>query len=810
MIKPFLLSIFIVFTLLTLGFPCQAAGRDPVDYVDPFIGTGKYGKTFPGAATPGGMVQLSPDTITGGDNGSGYRHYHKTIQGFSMTHMSGVGWYGDLGNFLVMPTTGPLKTWYGTTDKPGTGYLSGFSSESETAQAGYYAVTLDDYNIRAELTAAPHSGMLRFTFPENQESRIQIDLARRVGGTSLRQKVTVTDNHTIEGFIECTPDGGGWGHGAGKANYTVYYHAEFSQPFQKIGIWSAGLPPGNYRNVLNNPDFIRSCENAEVLPGCREKEGSHLGFYSEFPTRAGQVVQVKVGLSFVSIEGARNNLKAEIPDWNFDRVRQVAREAWAAALKRIEVTGGTEDQKTAFYTALYHALLDPRIFSDLDGSYPGGDEKPHRARDFTRRTIFSGWDVYRSELPLLTLIAPGIVSDLIHSMVELAGQNGTGTFDRWEFLNAYSGCMNGNPMVTVLNDAHSKGIRDYDVEQAYACARKTCAGSGRKAVPLAVTLEDGMANWSLSQLAARLGKTGDAAAFAERSLVYRTLFDPEQAWAYDAEGKDSHPGWHGCLRPKDSNGNWLPWEGLLSGKGCVEGTILQYNWMVPFDIAGLIDLHDGPDRFIAKLNEFFERTPPLEEWSGPGRKGSNEVGSLYYNHPNEPCHLVPFLFNRAGAPWLTQKWVRWIDAAYTSGPEGLCGDEDVGQMSAWFVLAASGLHQACPGDTRFEVFTPLFDKAILKLDPKFTKGGTFTITAVNNSPRNIYIQSAKLNGKPLDRCWLDYKEITAGGTLELLLGPEPNLHWGFGAQEKPGNGRPDKGAQTGAPRVSDPVDSFGV
>ncbi len=725
------------------------------------------------------MVQLSPDTITGGDNGSGYRYYHRTIQGFSLTHMSGVGAYGDLGNFLVMPTTGPLQTWYGEADKPGTGYLSAFSKESEIAQAGYYAVTLDDYKVRAEMTATPHNGILRFTFPENPRSRIQIDLARRVGGTSLRQTVKVTDDHTIEGLIECTPDGGGWLHGAGNVSYTLYYHAEFSQPFAKVGIWSAKLPPGPYRLTLERPEFIAACRDAEVLTDCREKEGQHLGFYSEFPTRADQVVQVKVGISFVSITGARANLAAEIPDWNFDHVRLQAREHWANAIRRMEVTGGTEDQQVAFFTARYRALLDPRIFADVNGDYPGGDRKSYRAKNFTKRTIFSGWDVYRSEFPLLTLIAPETVHDTICSLIELADQNGTGYYDRWEFLNAYTGVMNGNPFVVVLNDAYKKGIRDYDVEKAYRFALATCEKfGGHDPAKVSDSLENAKANWNLSELARQLGKSEDARRFAEKSRAYRLLFDPNQAWTYDPEGKDARPEWKGALRPRNADGEWEPWLGLNSLKGCKEGSIYQYGWCVPQDVPGLIELHGGKDLFVAKLADFFERTPPVSTWSGPGRTGSNEVGSVYYNHPNEPCHLIPFLFNRAGAPWLTQKWVRTIDGAYTGGPEGLCGDEDVGQMSAWFILAASGLHPACPGDTRYEIFTPLFEKISFHLDPKYTAGGTFTVSAKNQSAENIYIQSASLNGQPINRCWIDHREIVAGGSLELNLGPAPNKNWG--------------------------------
>ena len=392
--------------LAPIVFPSATLrAKDPVDYVDPFIGAGStsptkeeaarltaaglaldpnfegfHGKLFPGACTPDGMVQLSPDTITGGDNGAGYSYPHTTIQGFSMMHLSGVGAFGDFGNFLVMPTTGPLQTWYGDTDKPGTGYLSSYSKNTETAQAGYYAVTLDDYKVRAEMTAAPHSGILRFTFPKNPQSRIQVDLARRIGGTSLRQTVKVTDDHTIEGEMECSREGGGWMHG--KISYTVYYHAEFSRPLKNVGVWSATLPPGPYTSIIAKPEFAAACRAAAQLPGCREKEGQHLGFYAEFPTEDHDAILLKTGVSFVSLAGARANLAAEIPGWDFDGTRHQAREAWAKALNRMSVEGGTEDQKTIFYTALYHALIDPRTIADVNGDYPGADGKVHRAEGF--------------------------------------------------------------------------------------------------------------------------------------------------------------------------------------------------------------------------------------------------------------------------------------------------------------------------------------------------------------------------------------------------------------------------------------------
>ncbi len=774
--------------LLLLGLVSLGAvrGKDaaPVDYVSPMIGTGYFGANFPGAVTPGGMVQLSPDTVTGGKNTSGYRSFHKTIQGFSFTHMSGVGANGELGNFLVMPTTGPLKTWYGETDQPGTGYLSAFSKDSEVAQAGYYAVTLDDYHVRAEATAAPHSGILRFTFGANPQSRIQIDLARRVGGTSLRQTIKVTNDHTIEGLIECTPDGGGWRHGKGNVTYTVYYHAEFSQPFQQFGVWSATLPPGLYDKIIETEPFIQSCQNAQVIPSCREMEGQHLGFYSEFPTQPGQVISVKVGISFVSIAGATANLKSEIPDWNFDQVRQSARDLWSKALSRMSVEGGSEEQKTVFYTALYHALLDPEVIADCDGHYPAGGGKIGTTTSFTKRSILSGWDVYRSEFPLLTLIAPDIVNDEINSLIDLADQSGNDYFERWELLNAYTECMNGNPAVVILNDAYQKGIRNYDTAKAYQYAVNSCEKFGNGDVgyspgDLSETMEYDNDDWNLARLAASLGHADDAKKYAARSETFRDVFDADQPWTYDEAGQDARPEWKGWFRARNEDGTWAPWLGLCSGKTVEEASVYQQGWFVPQDVPALIQLLGGKDLFVAKLSDFFERTPDVGTWNGPLRPGSKNVLTPYYNHPNEPVHLIPFLFNRAGAPWLTQKWVRVIDQAYKTGPEGLCGDEDAGQMSAWFILAASGLHQACPGDLRYEIFSPLFDRITFRLNPKIASGAAFTVTAKNNSPKNIYIQSAMLNGQRLDRCWLTYQEIIAGGNLDLVLGPTPNRNWGL-------------------------------
>ncbi len=779
---------------LLLALP-RLQAKDPADYVNPFIGassmnptpeerarltsldpkfSGFHGKLFPGACTPAGMVQLSPDTITGGDNGAGYCYPHTTIQGFSLQHMSGVGAFGDLGNFMVMPTTGPLQTWYGETDKPGSGYLSSYAKDTEVAQAGYYAVTLTDYKVRAELTATPRAGILRFTFPQNPASRIQIDLARRVGGTSLHQTVKVTDDHTIEGQIDCTHQGGGFQ--GGKVAYTLYYHAEFSRPLKTVGVWSATLPPGNYdHKAITTPEFASACRAAQVMPGVREQEGQHLGFYAEFPTQDQDVIMLKVGISYVSIANAKANLAAEIPAWDFDRVRQQAHDLWVHALSRMSVEGGTEDEKTIFYTSMYHALVDPRIYSDVNGDYPGADGQAHRAQGYTKRTIFSGWDIYKSQFPLLTIIAPDIINDHINSMISLAEENGTHYFDRWVLLNSYTGCMCGSPEVVVMNDAYQKGIRNFDVEKGYSYAVNTCAHDGNGPLGysagghgLAVSLENDDASWNLSQLAASLGKAEDARKYAADAQNYHLLFNPDVPWIYNQSGETDHPDWKGWFNGKNQDGTWYPWTGLTSGNGGMESSIFQNGWFVPYDVPGLATLLGGQDTMRAKLTDFFDKTPAELTRNNP-----------YYEQGNEPSHLIAFLFNRVGAPWLTQKWVHRIcTEAYSAAPNGLSGDDDEGQVSAWYVLGASGLAQACPGDPRYEIFSPLFDKVTLNLNPSYSKGKAFVITAANNSPDNIYIQSAMLNGKPLNRCWVSYAEITAGGTLDLVLGPQPNMKWG--------------------------------
>ena len=666
-------NLMISFAVLISAAGCADGGQDlksPAAYVNPFIGAstsvgdaGVYhglGKTFPGATTPYGMVQVSPNTITGGDS-----------------------------------------------------------------------------------------------------SRIQIDLARRVGGTSESQYVKVLDDHTITGWMKCTPETGGWGNGDGNARYTVYFYAEFSHPLENYGFWSADIPSGWTRKkdeVVSLP-YLERVSKADIIRGKNELEGKHIGFFTEFPTSENEQVTMKVGLSFVDMDGARKNFGQEMAGKEFDRIRQDAFAMWNRELGRISVTGGSDEDKTVFYTALYHSLIDPRIYADVDGRYVGGDYEIHQGDGtFTKRTIFSGWDTFRSLMPLQTIINPGVVSDLINSLVTMADQSGREYFERWEFLNSYSGCMIGNPALSVLADAYVKDIRTYDMEKAYRYAVNSTAKFGNYpfgwtpgGLCISQTLEYGYFDWCLSVLAQGLGKEADAEKYRRQAQAYRNIFDPDKGW----------------FRPRKADGSWEDWPAnarTTEWYGCIECNPYQQGWFVPHDIDGMVELMGGREKVIADLDSFFENTP------------SDMLWNPYYNHANEPVHFVPFLFNRLGEPWKTQKWTRFICShAYGDGVNGLVGNDDAGQMSAWYVLAASGIHPACPGETCMEITSPVFDRIEFTLDPDYASGKKFTVIAHGNGPENVYIRKAVLNGKALDKMQIEFADIAAGGTLELYMSGTPSI-----------------------------------
>ena len=754
---------------------CSAQTKAPADYVNPFIGAstsvdlaGVYhglGKTFPGATTPYGMVQVSPQTITGGDNGPGYSYQHTTIEGFAMNNMSGIGWYGDLGNLLVMPTTGALQTAAGREDGSLKGYRSTYEKATETAKAGYYACRLSTYGIDVETTASTHCGALRFTCPENPLSRIQIDLARRVGGSSDYQQVEVVGDNAIQGYIKCTPDGGGWGDGSGQSRYTVYFYATFSKPLTDYGFWTADIPDGTSRHNKDvaSDAYQARIANAKVVKGVKSLEGKSIGFFSEFATKRGEQVEMKVGISYVDVEGAKKNYMAEAQGKYFEQLKSEAYDQWNRELTRISIEGGTEAEKVVFYTCMYHTMIDPRIHQDVDGRYVGGSQKVFQNDgSFTKRTIFSGWDVFRSQFPLQTIINPTLVSDMINSLTTLAEQSGNEYYERWELLNAYSSCMLGNPALSIICDAYAKGIRTFDVPKAMQYMKNSSAKFGNDALgytpggqSISYTLEYAYTDWCIAEMSRLMGNNKDYKAYLAKSKAYKNIFDSEKGW----------------FRPRNADGSWAEWseEGRMDeGYGCAECNPLQQGWFVPQDVPGMVKLMGVTKKVIADLDWMFGNTP------------ANMMWNIYYNHANEPVHGVPFLYNRLGAPWKTQYWTRFICThAYDEKMEtGLKGNEDVGQMSAWYILASSGLHPYCPGETRFEITSPIFSRVEFRLDKNYAKGGTFTIVAHNNSAENVYIQSAKLNGKPYNKCYIDYKDIAAGGTLELVMGATPNTKWG--------------------------------
>ena len=706
------------------------------------------GKTHPGAVYPVGMVAFGPDTLEGGDNGAGYSYHHTTIDGFSINHMSGVGWYGDLGNFQVMPTTGALNLLSGTyrdalTVREGRGYESDFSHETEITQAGYYAVTLDTYGVRAETTASEHAGMLRMTYQQNDIRRVQINLARRIGGRSAWQELRIADSHTIEGCIHCPSTHGGFGHGDGNVNYDLYFHAELSEDWQNYGVWNKNTPADT----------------------ASEYEGEELWFYCEFAASEAPLT-LKAAISYISLDGARGNFAAEAANADFDMMSEAAAAAWDEALSVIEIDDGRMDDsmRTIFYTTMYHALLDPRIYSDADGSYLCADGSVRRTDKFKKRTVFSGWDVFRSEFPLLTIIRPDMVSDMINSLIDIAEYENV-SFPRWELMGHDTGCMLGDPGIVVTVDAYRKGIRTFDTEKAYDICRRTALDpdskrTGREAysklgyIPgnISATLENAFADHCTGLFARELGNEADAADFFSRGQNYRKIYDVEKGW----------------MRSRNADGTWEEWKGEYDTRHCTESNIFQQSWFVPHDVQGLIALM-GKDRFVSELERLMSEAELSAMW--------NEA----YNHPNEPCHHIAHMFIDAGMPWRTQYWVRRIqEEAYNTTEYGFCGNEDVGQMSAWFVLTALGIHMVAPGSNIFHINTPLFRKATLRLDRKYHKctyGDRLVMETDREPQENTYIKSISVNGKPLDRAYLTWDEISSGGVIRFELSDSPCKEW---------------------------------
>ncbi|MBE6653526.1 MAG: glycoside hydrolase family 92 protein [Ruminococcaceae bacterium] len=707
------------------------------------------GKTHPGAICPFGMVAFGPDTLEGGDNGSGYSYHHTTIDGFSINHMSGVGWYGDLGNFQVMPTTGKLNLLSGTyrdalTTRADRGYESDFRHETEITEAGYYAVTLDTYGVRAETTSSVHAGMIRMTYPADVTRRVQINLARRIAGRSPWQELTVTEDRILEGRIHCPSTHGGFGRGAGRVSYDLYFRAEFSEPWADYGVWN---------------------KNAPVEGKQTSYSGEELWFYGEFPAGA-EPVCLKVAVSYVNPEGARDNFAAEAEGVSFDEMHAGATAAWEEALSVISVEdpAAHPDTLTVFYTTLYHALLDPRIYSDVNGNYLSADNTVRHTESFAKRTVFSVWDVFRSEFPLLILIKPDAVNDMINSLIDIAEYENV-SFPRWELLGHETGCMLGDPGIVVTVDAYNKGIRNFDVRKAYEICLKTVFDPASKRtcgedynrygyVPdnISATLENVYADFCIGLFAEALGDEKNAAVFRERAQNYRNIFSPEVGW----------------MRRRDEEGNWAEWKGIYDTEGCVESNIFQQSWFVPHDPQGLIGLM-GKETCLTNLERLMAESDLSAMWNDA------------YNHPNEPCHHLVHLFTELGLPSRTQYWVRRIQKeSYNTTEYGFCGNEDVGQMSAWFALTALGFHMMAPGTGIFYVNTPLFRRAEIRLSEQYharTVADTLVIECDRDPAENLYICGIDVNGAPIHRAYLTWEELSHGGVITYHLSDTPDDSW---------------------------------
>jgi predicted alpha-1,2-mannosidase len=778
----------LAFTLL-IAFSTESCNeeKEPVDYVDPFIGTDFFAHMFPGPGLPFGMVHLSPDVYNKGwTYASGYLYADNSIMGFSHTHYSGTGMAAK-GDILIMPTVGQkLRVQPGSRENPDEGYRSRFDHADEKASPGFYSVYLKDYDIKAELSVTKRAGMHRYTFPESEDAHILVDLGHIIGDApSEKSHLEFVNNNTMEGYKV-------------SQEAIVYFVAEFSKDFAAYGTWD-----NNYKTPESG---------ANLFPYKSAESGSNIGAFVNYRTVPGEIILVKVGLSYVGVEGARNNLQAEIPDWNFNRVKKEAEDTWNKELAKIQVNGGTEDQKQIFYTAMYHSLLAQFISSDVDGKYFGMDGNIHVAEDYDFFPSFLCWDTYRSEHPLMTLVAPEYVNDMIKSIVSKT--RNYGWLPAQHHRNVFGQGMVGDHLVPIITDAYMKGFRNYDVEFIYGAMRRKALelpppplspSAGRSGLKYYMdlgyvpvdkvtesvpnTLELAYNDWCIAQMAHELCKEDDYELFMQRARNYENLFDPGTNF----------------MRPRKLDGSWLepcgdqPAEVITDGDhsyySCfdpllvgrrpnryyTESNAWQYIWSVQHDINGLIDLFDNTEEFVTRLDTLFTMSPEITEPKYVGVVGT--IGQ--YVHGNQPSHHVAYLYNYAGEPWKTQEKVHKImDELYRTGPGGLCGNEDMGSLSSWYVLSAMGFYPVCPGQNIYVIGTPLFKEATIRLDSPY-KEGKFTIRANNVSTVNKYIQSASLNGRPMSKTWLSHEEIINGGTLIFEMGSEPNRQWGNNAADSP-------------------------
>ena len=744
-----------------LAAPPAAAPEDLTKSVNVFIGTGGHGHTYPGATVPFGMVQLSPDTKTSGwDWCSGYHYSDSSIMGFSHTHLSGTG-AADLYDLLVMPGTGATFTEPGAPDKPGTGYRSRFSHERESAQPGYYSVVLDDYKIKAELTATERAGLHKYTFPQSDSSHFIVDWAHAVLGEQpgsqphvLSSDLKIENDRTISGGRRM----GDWANGR-----HIYFVLQFSKPFASAELVSSGKT---------------------LDAGVRDASGKSLKCLVHYKTAAGEVILVRVGISGVSVEGARRNLNKEIPDWDFARVRRAAHDAWQHEFAKVRVETSNVNHKTIFYTSLYHTMVAPTLFDDVDGQYRGMDLKVHQMPKGEHNfSTFSLWDTYRALHPLYTIMQPEREPALVNCLIRMAAESPAG-MPVWPLMGTETGCMTGYHSVVVIAEAAVKGFKGIDYEKVYPYIMKRALEddyrglgyyrklhyipSDKEEESATKTLEYSYDDWAIAQLARVLGKTGDYEKFLERSKNYRNLWDPST----------------GFIRPRLENGDWAaPFDPKLTGvskkwRDYTEANAWQATWLAQHDPQGYANLLGGREAMVAKLDALFNQSSEIN-----GEVPADMTGMVgMYAHGNEPSHHIAYLYDYAGAPWKTQERVlSLLEEQYSANPDGLAGNEDCGQMSAWYVISALGFYAVDPASGNYVFGAPLFDRVTMDMGA----GRHLLVEAKRKSPTDKYIQSVTLNGKPYNKLWFNHSALVKGGTLVFEMGAEPNKSFGAGEDAIP-------------------------
>ncbi len=733
---------FVVATLL----PVALLGQPLTRHVNPMLGTGGHGHTFPGAASPFGMVQLSPDQFNSGwDWCSGYHNSDSIIIGFSHTHVSGTG-IGEMGDISLMPTVGALKLGFGERKNWRQGYGSSFSHSDEQATPGYYRVYLRDTKIQAELTVSPRVGFHRYTFPTSDSARLMLNLHHGIGWDWCSDAVVkIVSDTLVTGYRWSS----GWAQ-----NQLVHFAMVLSK----------------------RPDAFGVATDSAVFPNQRELRSPKARAFFNFKTEQDEKILVKVALSYVSVEGALENLRREIPHWQFDKVRRETDAKWENELQRLTIQGASDEEKTTFYTAMYHAMLAPSLYQDTDAKYRGSEpkeKKNHIAEGFTNYTVFSLWDTFRAWHPLSTLVFADRVKDFLESFY--AQYQEFGELPVWPLMSNESYVMIGYHSIPVIADAFAKGfLKKAEAEKFYEAMTASAMKDARGLkyyrrygfIPFELenesvskTLEYAYDDWCIASLAKALGKTADAAEFERRATFYRNMFDVDV----------------GFMRARDSLGRWQspfnPRNAEHRDGSFTEGNSWQYTWFVPHDVQGLMTLMGGRERFIQKLDSLFTESSEL------GASASPDVSGLIgqYAHGNEPSHHIAYLYAYAGAPHKTAERVTQIlTHLYNHTTEGLCGNEDCGQMSAWYVLSALGLYPVNPAEAIYVFGSPRFPKATLRL----SNSKTLTIEARNVSMKNIYIQSVTLNGKKIETTWIRHQDLMNGGTLMFEMGATPHPTWG--------------------------------